>query len=137
MKDSWQTINQLLKKRSQSTNIVSLKESNQVIFNKESISNKMNEYFCSIGEKLAADIVHTPNPLLSREISINGGRRIFDFREINERDIHGAMFRMKVKKSFGNDNISGCFLKIAFPCIFRILMLIFSTSIETSTFPVS
>ena len=94
MKDSWETINQLLKKRSQSTNIVSLKESDQAIFDKQSISNKMNEYFCSIGEQLAADIAHTPNPLLSREISINGGRRIFDFREINERDIHGAMFRM-------------------------------------------
>ena len=44
MKDSWQTINQLLKKRSQSTNTVSLKESNQTIFDKQSISNKMNEY---------------------------------------------------------------------------------------------
>ena len=97
----------------------------------------MNEYFCSIGEKLAADIVHTSNPLLSREISINGGRRIFDFREINEGDIHGAMFRMKVKKSFGNDNIPGYFLKIALPYVSRILMLIFNTSIETSTFPVS
>ena len=47
------------------------------------------------------------------------------------------MFRMKVKKRFGNDNISGKFLKIALPCISRILMLIFNTSIETSTFPVS
>ena len=91
MKDSWQTINQLLKKRSQSTNIVSLKESNQAIFDKQSISDKMNEYFCSIGEKLAADIVHTSNTLLSREISIIGGGRIFDFREISEGDIHGAM----------------------------------------------
>ena len=76
-------------------------------------------------------------PPLSREISINGGGRIFDFREINERDIHGAMFRMKVKKSFGYDNISGYFLKIALPYISRILMPIFNTSIETSTFPVS
>ena len=75
MKDSWQTINQLLKRRSQSTNIVSMKESNQAIFDKQSISNKINEYFYSIGEKLAADIVHTSNPLLSREISINGSGR--------------------------------------------------------------
>ena len=45
MKDSWQTINQLLNKRSQSTNIVSLKESNQTIFDKQSISNEMNESF--------------------------------------------------------------------------------------------
>ena len=137
MKDSWQTINQLLNKLPQSTNIVSLKESNQTIFGKQSILNKMNEYFRSIGEKLAADIVHTLILLLSRVISINGDARIFDFREINERDIYEAMFRFKVKRSFSNDNISGCFLKIAFPYIFRILMLIFNTSIETSTFPVS
>ena len=131
MKDSWQTINQLLNKLPQSTNIVSLKESNQTIFGKQSILNKMNEYFRSIGEKLAADIVHTLILLLSRVISINGDARIFDFREINERDTYEAM------RSFSNDNISGCFLKIAFPYIFRILMLIFNTSIETSTFPVS
>ena len=137
MKDSWQTINQLLKQRYRYTNIVSLKESNQAIFDKQSISNKMNENFCSIAERLVADIVHASNPLLPREISINGGGRIFDFRETNARDIHGAMFRMKVKKSFGNDNISGYFLYIALPYISRILMPIFNTSIETSTFPVS
>ena len=96
----------------------------------------MNEYFCSIGERLAADIVHTLNPLLSKEICINGDGRIFDFREINEGDIHQAVSRIKVK-SFGNDNISGYFLKIAFPYSSRILMLTFNTSIETSTFPVS
>ena len=132
MKDSWQTINQLLKKRSQSTNIISLKESNQAIFDKQNISNKINEYFCSVGEKLAADIFHTSNPLLSSEISINGGG-IFDFGEISERDIDGAIFRMKVKKSFGNDTISGYFLKISLPYISRILMQIFNTSTETST----
>ena len=134
MKDSWQTINQLLNKRSQSANIVSLKESNQTIFDKQRISNKMYEYFRSIGEKLAADIVHTSNPFY---LKINGGGRIFNFREINERDIHETILRIKVKNSFGNDNISSYFLKIAFPYLSRILMLIFSNSIETTTFPVS
>ena len=43
---------------------------------------------------------------------------------------------MKVKKSFGNDNISGYFLKITLPYVSRIRMLTFNTSIETSTFPV-
>ena len=137
MKDSWQTINQLLNERSQSTNIVNLKDSNQTIFDKQSISNKMNEFFCSIGEKLAVDIAPTPNPLLSNEISINDGGTIFDFKAVNESDIHEAMFRIKVKKIFGNDNISGYFLKIAFPLISRILTLIFNTSIETSTFPIT
>ena len=47
------------------------------------------------------------------------------------------MFSMKVKKNFGNDNISGYFLKIAWPYVSRILILNFNTSIETSTFSVS
>ena len=126
-----------MNKRSKSKNIVSLTESNQTIFDKQSISNKMNEYFCSTEEMLAADIAHTSSPLLSKEISINGGGRIFDFMKINERHIHEAMFRIQIKKSFGNDNISGYFLKIAFPYISRILLLIFNASIESSTFPVS
>jgi len=54
------------------------------------MSNKMNECFCSIGEKFAADNVHTSNPLLSKEISINSSKMIFDFREINKRDIPEA-----------------------------------------------
>ena len=87
-------------------NIVSLKEPNQTIFDKQRISNKMNEYFCSIGERLAADIVHTSNPLLSKEIRINGDGRIFDFKEINEGDIHQAASRIKVKKSFGSSKIT-------------------------------
>ena len=97
----------------------------------------MNEFFCSIREKLAADIAPASNSLLPNDISINDGGRIFYFRAINERDIREEMFRLKVKKSFGNDNISGYFLKIAFPLISRMLMLIFNTSIETSTFPVT
>ena len=51
--------------------------------------------------------------------------------------MHEAICRIKVKKSIGNDIISGYFLKIAFPYISRIVMLIFNTSIETGTFPVS
>ena len=112
----------MLNKRSKSSNIVSFKESNQTIFDKQSISNKMNEYFGSIGEKLATNIFHTSFPLLSKEISINCDGRIFDFMEINEGA--EAIFRIKVEKSFGNDKISGYFLKIVFPYISRILMLI-------------
>ena len=91
MKESWQTINQLLNERCQSTSIVSLKDSNQTTFDKQSISIKMNEFFYSIGKKLVADIDVTSNPLLSNKISINVGKGIFDFRSINERKIQEAI----------------------------------------------
>ena len=50
-----------------------MNDSSQAIFEKQSISNKMNKFFCSIGKKLVADIGVTSNPLLSYEISINDG----------------------------------------------------------------
>ena len=117
MKESWQTINQLLNKRSKSTNIYSLSDSSQTLFDKQRISDKMNQFFCSVGKTLAADIDVTPNPLLSGEFSINDGGKIFNFRAINEGDLQKAMAKMKIKKSFGIDNISGYFLKIAFAVI--------------------
>ena len=135
MKESWQTINQLLNKRSKSTNIDSLSDSSQTLFDKQRISDKMNQFFCSVGKKLAADIDVTPNPLLSGEFSINDGGKIFNFRAINEGDLQKAMAKMKIKKSFGNDNISGYFLKIAFAVISSSLLKIFNVSTETNIFP--
>ena len=135
MKESWQTVNQLLNKPSKSTNIDSLSDSSQTLSDKQKISDKMNEFFCSVGKKLAADIDVTPNPLLSGEFSINDGEKIFNIREINEGDLQKAMAKMKIKKSFGNDNISGYFLKIAFAVISSSLLRIFNVSIETNTFP--
>ena len=95
----------------------------------------MNELFCSIGKKLAADIDFTSNLLPSKEIRINDVGRIFGFRAINEDDIKKAMSKIKLKKSFCNNNISGYFLKIAIPLISRILVLVFNISIDTSAFP--
>ena len=84
-KESWQTINQLLNKRSQSTNIVSLKDSYQTTFDKESIWNKINELIYSIGKKLAADIDDTANSFLSKDISVNDGGRTFDFWKVKSK----------------------------------------------------
>ena len=136
MKESWQTINQLLNKRSKSANIDRLSDSSHTLFDKQIISDKMNQFFCSVGKTLAADIDVTPNPFLSGDFSINDGEKVFNFRAINEGDdLHKGMAKMKIKKSFGNGNIWGYFLKIAFAVISSSLLKIFNVSIETNTFP--
>ena len=48
-------------------------------------------------------------------------RMIFYFKEIIEKDVHEVMFKIKAKKSFGNDYIYGYFVKIAFPYNSRII----------------
>ena len=68
MKESWKTINQLLDKRSKTTNIESLKDDKgNNIVDKQEIVATMNKFSCSIGKDLAENIKEKNNPLRSGE----------------------------------------------------------------------
>ena len=135
MKESWKTINQVLNKRSKSTNIDLLKGPGGEIINRQEISNSMNEYFCSVGKGLASKIDDSPNPILTGEYNLNPDNRRFNFRPIVVQDIRDAMSKIKTSKSLGSDNISSYFLKLATPYIENALVFMFNTSLETSQFP--
>ena len=64
MIETWKTVDEILNKRSKSSNIDCLKELDLEIVIKKDISNIMNNYFCSKGKDLANDIDQVPNPLL-------------------------------------------------------------------------
>ena len=51
------------------------------------------------------------------------------------KDIRDAFAKVKATKSFGVDNISSYFLKLALPYIENSLAFLFNTSIETGQFP--
>ena len=70
MKETWKTINQLVNKRSKTTNISSLQEDNKILTSSDEIAESMNQYFCNIGQKLSEKIPYAENPLL-REFSLN------------------------------------------------------------------
>ena len=50
-------------------------------------------------------------------------------------EIRDAFATVKTAKSFGTDNISSYFLKLALPFIENSLAFLFNTSMETSRFP--
>ena len=135
MKESWKTINQVLNKRSKSTNIDLLKGPGGEIVNKQEISNTMNDYFCSVGKDLASKIEDAPNPMLTGENNLNPDNERFNFRPIVVQDIRDAMSKIKTSKSLGSDNISSYFLKLATPYIENSLVFMFDISLETSQFP--
>ena len=135
MKESWKTINELLNKRSKSCNIDCIKDSGNAIVNRKEISNTMNNFFCTIGEKLASKIDATPNPLLSGDYGDTNNNVGFRFRTIEVQEIRDALAKAKTSKSFGNDNISCYFLKLALPFIENSLAFLFNTSLVTSQFP--
>ena len=134
MKESWKTINELLIKRSKSTSIVCLKESGTETRDKTDASTAMNNFFCTIGRDLADKIHPAANPLLSGEYEVNKDKTKFHFKAIELKEIRDAFAKVKTIKSFGIDNISSYFMKLALPSIENSLAFLFNTSIETSQF---
>ena len=94
-KESWKIINQLLNKRSKSTNINSLSTPDGVIVNKQKIADAMNKHFCSVGKDLAAKIEHAPNPLLSGKHNVNPEEKCFRFKTIDIWNIKDAIGKIK------------------------------------------
>ena len=136
MKESWKAVNELLNKRSKSSNIKCHKEAGTETVHKKGISDAMNNFFCLIGKELADKIDSVPNPLLlAGEYGVNANKAKFNFRTIEVKEIRAAFAKIKTAKSFGIDNISSYFLKLALPFIENSLALLFNTSIETSQFP--
>ena len=135
MKESWKAINELLNKRSKSSNIDCLKESGSETVHKKDISNTMNSFFCSVGKDLAEKIDPAPNPLLEGDYEVNKRGARFSFRTFEVQEIRDAFATVKTAKSFGTVNISSYFLKLVLPSIENSLAFLFNTSIETSRFP--
>ena len=135
MKDSWKAINELLNKRSKSSNIDCLKDSGTETVRNKDISDAMNSFFCNIGKELADKIDPVPNPLLTGDYEINKNKTVFNFKTIEVREIREAFANIKTTKGFGTDNISSYFLKLALPLIENSLAHLFNTSIQTSQFP--
>ena len=66
---------------------------------------------------------------------MNETKAKYHFRTIEVQEIRYAFAKIKTAKSFGIDNISSYFLKLALPFIENSLAFMFNTSIETSMFP--
>ena len=58
MKETWNTINKLINKRSKTTNISSLVVDEACLTNSSEIADSMNDYFCNIGSKLSSKTLH-------------------------------------------------------------------------------
>ena len=65
--------------------------------------------------ELADKIQPAINPLLSGEYEINNDKPKFHFKAVELKDIRDAFAKVKAAKSFGIDNISSYFMKLALP----------------------
>ena len=134
MKETWKAINQLGNKRSKTTNVSSLQEDNKILMSSDTIAESMNQYFCSIRQKLSEKMPHAENPLLHGDFSLNKNSTRFQLRAITPADLMKARQKFKVSKSFGIDGIFSYFLKIGMPVLAPVLSTIFNRSISEGVF---
>ena len=74
----WRAINEIINKKSKSTNINCIKNSGQEISNNREIANAMNDCFSSIDTDIASKIEETVNPLLSGKLQVKARLKNLD-----------------------------------------------------------
>ena len=135
MKETWNSINKLINKRSKTTNISSPVVDEACLTKSSEIAASMNDYFCNIGRKLSSKIPNIENPLLNRDYSINENHTLFHFQMIRPDEQSKIRNKFKASQSSGIDGISSSFLKIAMPILAPSLCSIVNTSISRGCFP--
>ena len=126
-------INQVINKKSGTTFVASLKVDGESISDLAKIASSMNEFFCTIGDRLCKKIPDKPNPLLSNEYSIDRPSSSFAFSAIMMDKLTASLNKMKTSHGSGNDGIASYFL--ALPIIKGSLCDLFNLSPFSGKFP--
>lgn len=132
-KESWQTINELLNKKSKTTQIKQINIEGKTETNDEKMADGFNEYFSTIGCRLAEGIKDSDIDPLSFVTPTHDN--VFNFNFITIEDVIGALNFIQSKKSPGLDGISARLLKDAAHNIAGPLVNIFNLSLQTTIFP--
>ena len=87
------------------------------ISNPQVIADKMNDFFCTVGDQLSTKIPLAKNSLLEGDVTVNPDKVSFSFSPILPQKLVKAMGKFKTSRSFGRDLISSYFLKIGMPIL--------------------
>ena len=135
LKKTWKTISQVINKTSSTTVVPCLTVDGQTVRGHKEIASSMNEYFCSIGNKLSEKIPRKANPLLSGEYAIETPPLSFSFSAIMTDKLSSTLNKMKTSHGSGHDGIASFYLKIALPVVGRSLCDLFNKLLFAGKFP--
>ena len=135
LKATWKIVNDLMSKKSDSTQIINLKTENSgPLSDPEKIAEYLNIHFTNVGPKRASEILTVDcdvNPADSQQ-RVNSS---FELKEVTISDVFKKLQEVNVAKATGHDNIPYKILKIAAPVISLSLADLFNLSITINTFP--
>ena len=114
LKGSWKIINQVINKSNKTTSIPSLNVEGVSVKDNKKIASSMNDFFCTIGNKLSDKIPEKPNLLLSNEYELGNAVRNVSSKAVSENDVTKVMKKMKTSHGSGCDGIASFFYKDRF-----------------------
>ena len=132
IKNTWQTINNVLGKNSRRKSPSYFLDDSNKITDPGLISNKFNSFFANIGPKLASKI---KSPSSFSDFLHNPHHSTIFLNPIEEKEIIDIVNNFKNGKSSGYDDISPSIVKSAIVFITKPLAYIFNLSISTGIFP--
>ena len=126
----WSVLKNLLGTSSKSSEIKSVMVDGVEVTDKNSIADSFNDFFSTIGAKLARHFTPRNFTILSNRIELN-----FRFKLVNPVDIEKKLKASSIKKTTGIDKISARMLKRACEFIHVPLAYIINLSLSTGDFP--
>ena len=130
----WRALGSIINpnKKTKQNHIAKIITENGTFVSSEEISNQINNYFCTIGSKLASSI---PNGNSFEIYLKNRVNQTMFLSPISESEISREINKLNNRKCPGPDNISPKILKACEPELRKPLTDIFNYSIETVTYP--
>ena len=129
----WKTLNELTSRTKSGTNPSCIISEEKPVTDQKSIATTLNEYFTSIGTKLADKIKNTfrtRNPSPATDLPYS-----FEFEEVDESFVLRELSLLKTNKATGLDQINAKLLKDSVSTIVSSLTKIFNASLLSQTFP--
>ena len=101
LKETWSTVSKLVNKRSKTTKIQSFKADGIAIFDSREIATSMNQFLCTVREKLNNGITETGNPLLKDEYTVSPKNATFSFIPVTPKQLIETMGKFTTSQGTG------------------------------------
>ena len=135
LRKTWKVLKQALNKDVKVTKINQINHEGNTISEEKTISNTFNNYFVSVGDKLAHNIPSSSYMFTEYLSKAKNSSARFEVKKIQATDVRKILGTLKNGKASGLDSMSNKFLKIAKETIAPSLCDIFNCSIKSKIYP--
>ena len=132
IKKTWKILNETLSRNTKKQIRQEFSINNQLVSDPEVIANSFNEYFVSIGRKLAEKI--QPAQHFSSYLNVRS-ESVFKFVPVTEQNISDIIKNLKNKSSYGHDCLSNILIKRVQIVLIEPLTFLINQSLSTGIFP--